>query len=99
MTELQAVGFVPLLVGAGGDDGAATPLGTRLIRAGAKQQRVAQLPRDPLEKLPQGLRDAEQRTQLIKESGFINKKVFIYKTLYFFSYNTSHFCVNRVHLF
>lgn len=43
-SELQAGGLVPLLVGAGGDDGAAAALGTRLVRAGAEQQRVAQLP-------------------------------------------------------
>lgn len=59
MPQLQAVGFVPLLVGAGRDDGAAAALGTRLVGAGAKQQRVTQLPRYPLEKLPQGLRDTE----------------------------------------
>lgn len=44
MPELQAAGLVPLLVGAGGDDGAAATLGTRLVRARAEQQRVAQLP-------------------------------------------------------
>lgn len=42
--ELQAAGFVPLLVGAGGDDGVAAALSTRLVRTRAKQQRVAQLP-------------------------------------------------------
>lgn len=42
--ELQAAGLVPLLVGAGRYDGAAPPFGARLIRAGAEEQRVAQLP-------------------------------------------------------
>lgn len=44
VSELQAAGLVPLLVGAGGDDGAAAALSTRLVRARAEQQGVAQLP-------------------------------------------------------
>lgn len=44
MPELQAAGLVPLLVGAGRYDGAAPPFSARLIRAGAEEQRVAQLP-------------------------------------------------------
>lgn len=39
--ELQAAGLVPLLVGAGRDDGTAAAFGARLIRAGAEEQRVA----------------------------------------------------------
>lgn len=50
-SELQAAGLMPLLMGAGGDDGAAAALGARLIRAWAEQQRVAQLPWDPLKEL------------------------------------------------
>lgn len=43
-SQLQAAGFVPLLVRAGGDDGAAAALGARLVRTRAEQQRVTQLP-------------------------------------------------------
>ena len=42
--ELQAGGFVPLLVGAGRDDGAAAALGTGLVGARAEEQGVTQLP-------------------------------------------------------
>lgn len=55
-SELQAIGLVPLLVGAGGNDCAAAAFGTRLIRARAEQQRVTQLPWDSLEELTQSLR-------------------------------------------
>lgn len=43
-SELQAVGFMPLLVGAGGDDGVAAALSTGLVWARAEQQWVAELP-------------------------------------------------------
>lgn len=56
--ELQAAGLVPLLVGTGGDDGVAAAFSTCLVWARAEQQRVAQLPWDPLEELTQGLREA-----------------------------------------
>lgn len=65
-SELQAGGFVPLLVGAGGDDGAAAALGTRLVRTRAEQQGVAELPRDALEELTQSLKQAEHHA-----SGFM----------------------------
>lgn len=55
MPELQAAGLVPLLMGTGGDDGVAPTLCTRLVRTRAEQQRVAQLPWDPLKELTQGL--------------------------------------------
>lgn len=44
VSQLQAAGLVPLLVGTGGNDGVAATLGTRLVRTRAKQQRVAELP-------------------------------------------------------
>lgn len=44
MSQLQTGGLVPLLVGAGRDDGAAAALGTRLVGTGAEEQRVAELP-------------------------------------------------------
>lgn len=63
MPELQAAWLVALLVRAGRDDGAAAALGTRLVRTVAEEQRVAELPRDTLKELPQGLRHTERSTQ------------------------------------
>lgn len=62
---------MPLLVGAGRDDGAAAALSTRLVQAGAEQQRVAQLPRDPLKELPQGLRPGGNSFNLQLTSSYL----------------------------
>lgn len=64
--QLQTAGFVPLLVWAGRDNGATATLSTRLVRARAEQQGVAQLPWHPLEKLSQGLKHTAQRKRSTK---------------------------------
>lgn len=53
--QIQAVGLLPLLVGAHGHNGLPPPLGARDVPAGAEEHPVAVLGRDLVEELPQGL--------------------------------------------
>lgn len=53
--QIQAVGLLPLLVGAHRHDGLPSPLGAGDVPAGAEEHPVAMLGRDLVEELPEGL--------------------------------------------
>lgn len=53
--QTQAVGLLPLLVGAHGHDGLPPPFGAGDVPAGAEEHPVAVLGRDLVEELPEGL--------------------------------------------
>ena len=55
LLQAQAVGFLPLLVGAHGHDGLPPPLGAGDVSAGAEEHPIAVLGRDLVEELPEGL--------------------------------------------
>ena len=53
--QVQAVGFLPLLVGAHGHDGLPPPLRAGDVPAGTEEHPIAVLGRDLVEELPEGL--------------------------------------------
>lgn len=53
--QVQAVGLLPVLVGAAGQDGLPAALGARLVLAGAEEHAVGVLAGHPVEELAQGL--------------------------------------------
>lgn len=55
VAQIQAVGLLLVLVGAGGDDGLPPALGTSLVLAGAEEEAVGVLAGDTVEELAQSL--------------------------------------------
>lgn len=55
VAQVQAVGLLLVLVGAGGDDGLSPALGARLVLAGAEEEAVGVLAGDAVEELAQSL--------------------------------------------